>query len=72
MIATRELQMEAYRKIDMLSDEDIRLIINIIDKINPPMAVDQTNNRKKRIMDMAGKYDFDEAAVDELRMGSLI
>ena len=32
MIATRDLQMEAYRKIDMLPDDDVRLIICIYEK----------------------------------------
>ena len=72
MIATKDLQMEAYRKIDMLSDEDVRLIINIIDKIQPSSSDVRKDDRKKKIMDMAGKYDFDENAVNELRMESMI
>ncbi|WP_029199844.1 hypothetical protein [Oribacterium sp. NK2B42] len=48
MIATRDLQMEAYRKIDMLPDDDVRLIISIIDKINPSPAVIKAEDRKKR------------------------
>ncbi len=72
MIATKDLQMEAYRKIDLLSDDDVRLIISIIDKIRPSDAATEVADRKKKILDMAGKYDFDEDAVDALRMGSLI
>lgn len=72
MIATNDLQMEAYKKLETLSDDDVRLIINIIDKIKPSAALSKESDRKQRIMDMAGKYDFDEDAVNELRMGSLI
>ncbi len=72
MIATRDLQMEAYRKIDMLPDDDVRLIISIIDKINPSPAVIKAEDRKKKVMAMAGKYDFDEKAVESLRMESMI
>ena len=72
MIATKDLQMEAYRKIDLLSDDDVRLIISIIDKIRPSDAATEVADRKKKILDMAGEDDFDEDAVDALRMGSLI
>ena len=72
MIATNDLQMEAYKKLETLSEDDIRLIIKIIDKINPIPAVSKKADRKQKIKDMAGKYDFDEDAINDLRMGSMI
>ncbi|WP_026661205.1 hypothetical protein [Butyrivibrio sp. AC2005] len=71
MLTKTDLQQEAYKRIEMLSDDDIRLIINLMDKIKPS-SPSSNDERKKKIRDMAGKYDFDETAVEELRMGSMI
>ena len=67
-----DLRMEAYKKLETLSDDDLRLIIKIIDKINPQTAITNESDRKQKIMGMAGKYDFCEEAVNELRIESMI
>lgn len=55
-----------------MSDDDIKLIIKIMDKIKT--ATNSTNEaeRKKKIRDMAGKYDFDEDVIRNSRMESMI
>ncbi len=72
MVSKTDLHEEAYKRLDLLSDDDIKLIINIMDKINPYDNSTATADRKKKIRDMAGKYDFDEDAVKDLRMESMI
>ena len=72
MVSKTDLHEEAYKRIDLLSDDDIKLIINIMDKINSYDNSTATADRKKKIRDMAGKYDFDEDAVKDLRMESMI
>ena len=72
MIATKDLQMEAYRKIDTLSDDDVRFIIRIIDELKTSSDVISKETKKKKIMSMAGKYDFDEKAIESLRLESMI
>ncbi len=57
MITSQDLYQEVSKKIDKLSDDDIRLIINLIDKMQPSKKeVMDLNARKQRIRDMAGKY----------------
>lgn len=72
MLSKIDLQKEAYKRIDLLSDDDIKLIINIMDKIIPSNGSTTEADRKKKIRDMAGKYDFDEDAIRNSRMESMI
>ena len=72
MVSKTDLHEEAYKRIDLLSDDDIKLIINIMDKINPYDNSTAIADKKRKIREMAGKYDFDEDAVKDLRMESMI
>ncbi len=72
MLSKIDLQKEAYKRIDSLSDDDIKLIISIMDKIKPSNSASNEADRKKRIKDMAGKYDFDEDAIRSLRTESMV
>ncbi len=73
MIISQDLHNEIYTKIDKLSDDDIKLIISLIDKMQPSKkAAIDADSRKKRIREMAGKYDFDEDAINNMRMESMI
>ena len=56
MVSKTDLHEEAYKRIDLLSDDDIKLIINIMDKINPYDNSTATADRKKKIRDMAGQF----------------
>ena len=71
MVSKSDLQQEAYCKIDSLSEDEVRLIINLIDKMKPS-ATTSDDGRKKGILNMAGKYDFDEEAISSLRKESMI
>lgn len=71
MVSKSDLQQEAYCKIDLLSEDEVRLIINLIDKIKPSTSSND-EGRKKEILNMAGKYDFDEEAIKNLRKESMI
>ncbi len=71
MVSKSDLQQEAYCKIDSLSEDEVRLIINLIDKMKPSAATND-EGRKKGILNMAGKYDFDEEAISSLRKESMI
>ena len=72
MLSKMDLQKEAYKRIDLLSDDDIKLIIKIMDKIKTSTNSTNEAERKKKIRDMAGKYDFDEAVIRNSRMESMI
>ena len=65
MVSKSDLQQEAYCKIDSLSE------VNLIDKMKPSAATSD-EGRKKGILNMAGKYDFDEEAISSLRKESMI
>ena len=81
------LQQEAYTRIDQMTDDGIRVLIDIIDKmktvsvigfkdnsesISQPKAAMTRADKKKRFMQSAGKIKVDAAAVSELRERSLI
>ena len=72
MLSMMDLQKEAYKRIDLLSDDDIKLIIKIMDKIKTSTSSTNEAERKKKIRDMAGKYDFDEDVIRNSRMESMI
>ena len=81
------LQQEAYTRIDQMTDDGIRVLIDIIDKmktvsvigfkdnsdsISQPKVAMTRADKKKRFMQSAGKIKVDAAAVSELRERSLI
>ncbi|MDY6323998.1 MAG: hypothetical protein SPL99_02890 [Catonella sp.] len=70
------LQQEAYNKIDQLSDDNVRFVIQLIDKIQQggtnEEATSSRQKKKNAIMKYAGKIDVDEDAVNELRERSMI
>ena len=72
MLSKMDLQKEAYKRIDLLSVDDIKLIIKIMDKIKTSTNSTNEAERKKKIRDMAGKYDFDEDVIRNYRMESMI
>ena len=43
MVSKSDLQQEAYCKIDSLSVDEVRLIINLIDKMKPSAATNDEN-----------------------------
>ncbi len=70
------LQQEAYNKIDQLSDDNVRFVIQLIDKIQQggtnEEATSSRQKKKNAIMKYAGTIDVDEDAVNELRERSMI
>ena len=81
------LQQEAYSRIDQMTDDGIRVLIDMIDKMktvsvtgfkntgvtdsNVNKEVSRTE-KKKRLMQSAGKIKVDANSVNELRERSLI
>ena len=81
------LQQEAYSRIDQMTDDGIRVLIDMIDKMktvsvtgfkntgvtdsNVNKEVSRTE-KKKRFMQSAGRIKVDANSVNELRERSLI
>ena len=79
------LQQEAYSRIDQMTDDGIRVLIDIIDKMRTVSIIGFKENReessvvpmtkeekKKRFMQSAGKIQIDADAVNNLRERSMI
>ena len=76
------LQQEAYSRIDEMTDDGIRLLIDMIDKMKTVSitgfkdgleSVSMTKEEKKqRFIQSAGKIQVDEKVVKELRERSMI
>ena len=81
------LQQEAYRRIDEMTDDSIRKLIDIIDKMMSITGVEGVNEstsvvsenapmtkaeKKQRFMQSAGKIQIDAEAVSQLRERSMI
>lgn len=67
------LRQEAYREIDRLTDENVRLVITLMRKIQPDAGSrEDMSDRKKAFLESAGKIDIDEEAVNELWNGSYL
>lgn len=81
------LQQEAYSRIDQMTDDGIRVLIDMIDKMKTVSVTGFKNTgvtdsnvnkeisraeKKKRFMQSAGKIKVDANSVNELRERSLI
>jgi len=82
------LQQEAYSRIDQMTDDGIRILIDMIDKMKVVSVTgfksfgdgvpnsDETaitkEEKKNRFLQSAGKIRIDAQAVDELRERSMI
>ena len=81
------LQQEAYSRIDQMTDDGIRVLIDMIDKMKTVSVtgfkntgvIDSNVNKeisraekKRRFMQSAGKIKVDANSVNELRERSLI
>ena len=81
------LQQEAYRRIDEMTDDSIRKLIDIIDKMMSITGVEGVNEstsvvsenapmtkaeKKQSFMQSAGKIQIDAEAVSQLRERSMI
>ncbi len=65
------LRQEAYKEIDKLSDEDVRLVIRIMKKMRPEKE-DDSFQKKAKFLASAGSIEVNEDAVNELRKESMI
>jgi len=81
------LQQEAYSRIDQMTDDGIRVLIDMIDKMKTVSVTGFKNTgvtdsnvnkeisraeKKRRFMQSAGKIKVDANSVNELRERSLI
>jgi len=81
------LQQEAYSRIDQMTDDGIRVLIDMIDKMKTVSVIGFKNTsvtdsnvnkevsraeKKRRFLQSAGKIKVDANSVNELRERSLI
>lgn len=67
------LKQEAYNEINKLSEEDIRIIILLMKRMQPSVkSTADASSRKAAFLASAGKIDIDEEAVYDLRNRSMI
>lgn len=68
------LKQEAYKEINKLSEEDIRIIILLMKRMQPSAksTADASASGKAAFLASAGKIDIDEEAVYDLRNRSMI
>lgn len=65
------LQQQAYDRIEKMSDDNIRLMIEIMDRFVSANENKQ-NHSIEDFLKTAGKMEIDEKAVLDLRAGSMI
>ena len=68
------LKQEAYKEINKLSEEDIRIIILLMKRMQPSSvhSASASSSGKSAFLASAGKIDIDEEAVYDLRNRSMI
>ncbi len=76
------LRQEAYKRIDQMTDDSIRVLIDIIDNMQTVSVTENSvthsdtmmsrEEKKSRFMQSAGKISVDANAVNELRRRSII
>lgn len=76
------LRQEAYNRIDRMTDDGIRVLIDIIDKrfketemnitISNSYTTTTKEEKKKRFLQSAGKINVDADAVNDLRERDMI